>query len=82
MIPNLSQEPPESFKTPNQDLNVDFLFTFKIKIMSQYLGGGCIKDQLTCPNQEQESSDHIVIKIKMQTPVRSLKHPLKPQIRT
>ena len=43
---NPSQEPPASSKAPNQDLmDIDVLCTFKIKIESQNLDHGCIKDQ-------------------------------------
>ena len=45
-IPNPSQEPPASSKAPNQDLkDMDVLCTFKIKIESQNLDHGYIKDQ-------------------------------------
>ena len=45
-IPNPSQEPPASFKAPNEDLkDMDVLCTFKIKIESQNLVNGCTKDQ-------------------------------------
>ena len=45
-IPNPSQEPPASSKAPNEDLkDMDVLCTFKIKIESQNLDHGCIKDQ-------------------------------------
>ena len=45
-IPNPSQEPPASSKAPNEDLkDMDVLCTFKIKIESQNLDHGYIKDQ-------------------------------------
>ena len=45
-IPNFSQEPPASSKAPNEDLkDMDVLCTFKIKIESQILDHGCVKDQ-------------------------------------
>ena len=45
-VPNPSQEPPASSKAPNEYLkDVDVLCTFKIKIESQNLDHGCIKDQ-------------------------------------
>ena len=45
-IPNPSQEPPVSSKAQNQDLkDMDVLCTFKIKIESQNLDHGYIKDQ-------------------------------------
>ena len=44
--PNPSQESPASSKAPNQDLkDVDVLCTFKIKLESQHLDHGCLKDQ-------------------------------------
>ena len=45
-IPNLSQEPPVSSEAQNHDLkDMDVLCTFKIKIESQNLDHGYIKDQ-------------------------------------
>ena len=45
-MPNPSQEPTESSKAPNEDLkDRDDFFTFKIKIDSQNLDHGYIKDQ-------------------------------------
>ena len=45
-MPNPSQEPPASWKAPNQDLkDVDGLCTFKIKIESPNSDHGCVKDQ-------------------------------------
>ena len=42
---NLSQEPPASYKAPNEDLkDMDVLCTFKIKIESQNLDDGYIID--------------------------------------
>ena len=44
-MPNSSQEPPTSPKTPNQDLkDMDVLCTFKIKIDKQNLEHDCTKD--------------------------------------
>ena len=55
-MPDSSQEPPASSKAPNEDLkDMDVLCTFKIKIESQNLGHGCIKDQWPYPNQNQGS---------------------------
>ena len=55
-MPIPSQEPPLSFKAQNQDCKEkDVLFTFKIKIGSQNLDHGCIKDQWLYPNQDQDS---------------------------
>ena len=45
-IPNSTRELPVSSKTQNQDLkDMDFLCTWKIKIQSQNLDHGCIKDK-------------------------------------
>ena len=42
---NPSQEPSACLKAPNEDLNdMDVLCTFKMKIESQNLDHGCIKD--------------------------------------
>ena len=50
---NPSQEPPASSKAPNEDWkDMDVLCTFKIKIESQNLDHGCVKDQLPYPNQD------------------------------
>ena len=44
--PNPSQESPATSEFPSQDLkDIDVLCTFKIKIESQNLDHGCIKDQ-------------------------------------
>ena len=43
---NTSQEPPASSKAPNEDLkDMDVLCTFKIKVESQNLDHGYMKDQ-------------------------------------
>ena len=45
-MPNPSQDASATTKTPNQDFNdIDVLCTIKIKIESQNLQYGCIKDQ-------------------------------------
>ena len=55
-MPNPSQEPPASSKTPNQDLkDMAVLCTFKIKIESQNLEYGCIKEQWPYTNQDQDA---------------------------
>ena len=47
-IPKTSQKPPASSKAKNPDVkDIDELCTFKIKIESQNLDHGCIKDQHT-----------------------------------
>ena len=55
-MPNPSQEPPASSKTPNEDLkDIDALCTLKIKIESQNSDHGFIKDQWPYPNQDQDA---------------------------
>ena len=55
-MPNSSQEPPASTKTPNKDLkDMYVLCTFKIKIESQNSKQKCIKDQWPYPNQDQDA---------------------------
>ena len=55
-MPNPSQEPPTSSKSPDQDLkDMDVLCTFKIKIESQNLNHGCIKDQWPYPNHDLDA---------------------------
>ena len=45
-MPNPRKEPPASSKAPNKDFNdMDALCIFKIKVVSQNLNLGCIKDQ-------------------------------------
>ena len=54
-----SQEPPESYKASNQDLkDMDVICTLKPKIKSQNLVYGCIEDQSTYPNQDQDAKLH------------------------
>ena len=55
-IPNSSQESPACSKGLSQNLkNMDVLCTFKIKIETQNLEYGCIKDQWLNPNQDQDA---------------------------
>ena len=55
-LPNPSQEPPASSKTPNQDLkDMGVLCTSKTKIESQNLDHGYVKDQGPYPNQDQDA---------------------------
>ena len=50
------KEPPASSKAPNEDLkDIDVLCIFKIKIESQNLDHGCIKDQWPYPNHNQDA---------------------------
>ena len=78
-MPNPSQEPQASFKSPNEDLkDIDVLCTFKIKIESQHSDCGCTKDQWQYQNQyqnakaqNQDSKDMYAIftfKIKIESP--------------
>ena len=54
-MPNPSQGLLASSKAPNDDLrDMDILCTFKIKIVSQNLDLGVIKDQWPYPNQDQD----------------------------
>ena len=54
-MPNLSQEPPVSSKSPHKDLeDIEVLWTFKIKIESQNSEYGCLKDHWQYPNQDQD----------------------------
>ena len=55
-MPHLRQEPAVSSKAPNEDLkDTDVLCTFKIKIGSQNLDHGYIKDHCPYPNQDQDA---------------------------
>ena len=55
-MPNLSKEPPASFKAPIEDSNdINVLCTFKIKIERLNLDHGCIKDQWHYPNHNQDA---------------------------
>ena len=51
-MPNPSQEPPASSKAQNEDLKDMDFFAFKIKIESQNLDHGCIKDQWLYQKQD------------------------------
>ena len=53
---NSSQEPPVSFKAPNQDFkDIDVLYTIKIKIEGEMLRHVSIKDQWPYPNSDQDA---------------------------
>ena len=55
-MPNPSQEPPVSFKAPNETLkDMYVLHNFNIKIESQNLNHGYIKDQWPYSNQDQDA---------------------------
>ena len=67
---NPSQEPPAFSKTQNQNKkDMDVLCIFKMKIESQNLDHGCIKDQWPYPNQDQD--------VKLQSETSSVLHSLK-----
>ena len=73
-MPNPSQEPPMSFKAPNEDLKyMDVLCTFKIKIESQNLDHGYIKDQWPYPNQDQDAKSQSGTSHILQSPHSGLK---------
>ena len=56
-MPNPSQEPPVSSKFLNKDWkDMDILCTFKIKIESQNLDHGYIKDRWPYLNQDQDEN--------------------------
>ena len=55
-MPNPSEELPAPTKAPNQYLkDINVLCTFKIKIKSQNLEHGYLKDQWPYPNQDQDA---------------------------
>ena len=59
-MPNPSQEPPESYKSPNQDSkDMDVLCTFKIHMLRQNLEYGCIKDQWPDPNKYPDAKPQL-----------------------
>ena len=61
-------------KTPNQDLkDMDVLGTFKIKIESQNLDHGCIKDQWPYPNQDQDAKPQSETSNVLQSPNDDIK---------
>ena len=71
---NPSQEPPAPTKAQNQDLkDMDVLCIFKFKIESQNLEHGCIKDQWTYPNQDQDAKPHLGSSSVLQSPKSVLK---------
>ena len=54
-MPNPSQDSPAPTIAPNQDsMDMDVIWTFKSKIVSQKLDHVCIKDQQSYPNQDQD----------------------------
>ena len=73
-MPKPSQEPPVSSKVPNEDLkDMDVLCTFKIKIESQNLDHGHIKDQWLYPSQDQGAKPQSVTSSILQSPKLGLK---------
>ena len=74
-MPNLRQEFPASFKSPNQGLkNIDVLCTFKIKIVSQNSKHGSTKDQQPYQNQNSEANLKSGPSSLLQTPKLGLKN--------
>ena len=74
MMPNPSQEPPESSKAPNEDLkDMDVLCTFKIQIESPNLDHGCVKDQWSYPNQDQDAKPQLEPPASYKVPNKDLK---------
>ena len=75
-ISKSSQEYPEFSKAPNEDLkDMDVLCPFKIKIESQNLEQGCIKDQWPYKHQDQyvkPSSGTSTLKIIIETQIWSM----------
>ena len=56
MMLNPSQEPPAPTKAPNQDLkDMDVFCTIKIKMESQNLEHGLIRDKWQYPNLDQDA---------------------------
>ena len=75
-MPNPRQEPPASSKAQNEDLkDMDVLCTFKIKIESQNLDHGCIKDQWPYPNQDQNAKPLSGTSSVLQSPKSGLNGP-------
>ena len=73
-MPNPSQEPSASSKAPNYDLKeMDFVFAFKIKIESQNLDHGYLKDQQPYPNQVQDAKSQSGTSRILQGPKSGLK---------
>ena len=73
-MPNPSQKLPASSKSPNKDLKeMDVLCTFKIKIESQNLDHGYIKDQWPYPIQDQDAKPHSGTSSVLQSPKWGLK---------
>ena len=73
-MPNPSQEYPASSKTLNEDSkDMDVLCTLKIKIESQNLDPGCVKDQWPYSNQGQDAKLQSGTSSIFQSPKRGLK---------
>ena len=73
-MPNPSQEPPATTKSPNDDLfDMDVLCTFKIKKESQNSDHRYIKDQGQYPNQEYYTKPQSGTSSVLQSPKSGLK---------
>ena len=72
--PSPTQKHPASPKAPNQDLkDMDVLCTFKIKIESQNLAYGCIKDHWPYSSQDQDAKPQSGTSSILQSPKSGLK---------
>ena len=73
-MPNLSQKPAASSKAQNDNLkDMDILCTFKIKVERQNSDYGCIKDQWSYPNQDQDAKPQSGTSSILQSPKWELK---------
>ena len=73
-MPNPSQDPPASSNAPNEDFeDMEVLCTVKIKMASQNLDHGCIKDQLLYTNQDQNAKSQSETSSVFQSPKSGLK---------
>ena len=76
MMPNLSQEHPVSSESQNEDLkDMDVLWTYKIKTVSQNLEHWCTKDQWPHPNQDRDAKPQSGNSSILQIPKSRLKGP-------
>merc|ERR1711954_371666 len=72
-MPNPSQEPKASSKTPDEDLkDMDVLCNLQIKIESQNLDHEYIKDQQPYPNQDQDAKPQSGTSSVLQSPKSGL----------
>ena len=70
---NTSQDPPASFKAPNQDWkDMDVLCFFNIKIESQSPDHRCTKDQWLWTNQDPDAKPQLGTSSVLQSPKENL----------